>query len=103
MSRLESLMSLRERRGEDNPSHTQQEAHDCRVALLGISPRLRLRSGKLFDQAVDPPRDGLNLAIDQVEALGRGRVGAGLIGSSWRDGQRRPMQDGQGIVRICRI
>ena len=65
-------------RGEDNPSHPRQGAQDCRVALLGILPRLGLRSGELFDQAVDPPRDGLDLAIDQGEALGDGRdVGTG--------------------------
>lgn len=73
-------MGLREQRSEDNPSHPRQVAQDCRVALLGILPRLGLRSGKLFDQAVDPPRDGLDLAIDQVEALRHGRdVSAGSI------------------------
>ena len=38
ISRLEGLMSLREQRGEDNPSHPRQGAQDCRVALLGILP-----------------------------------------------------------------
>jgi hypothetical protein len=100
ISRLDGLMSLHEQRGEDNPSHPRQGAQDCRVALLGILPGLGLRSGKLFDQAVDPPRDGLDLVIDQVEALRNGRdVDAGRIGRSWRDCQRRPTQDGQGIVR----
>ena len=89
-------MGLREQRGEDNPSHTRQGAQDCHVALLGILPRLGLRAGKLFDQAVDPPRDSLDLAIDQIEALSHGRdVGAGRIGCPRGDGQRRPTQDGQ--------
>uniref|UniRef100_UPI001953FC53 hypothetical protein n=1 Tax=Stenotrophomonas maltophilia TaxID=40324 RepID=UPI001953FC53 len=50
ISRLEGLMSLREQRGEDDPSHPRQGAQDCRVALLGILPRLGLRSGKLLDR-----------------------------------------------------
>jgi hypothetical protein len=97
VSCLDGLMGRREQRGEDNPSHPRQGAQDCRVALLGILPRLSLRSGKVFDQAVKTLHDSLYLAIDEVKALGQGRdVGTGRIGCSWRNGQRRSTQD-------CRI
>ncbi|WP_043508914.1 hypothetical protein [Acidiphilium cryptum] len=92
-------MSLREQRGEDNPSHPRQGAQDCRVALFGILPRLGLRSGKLFDQAIDPLQDSLDLPINEVEALSHGRdVDAGRVGCPRGDSQRRPTQNGQGIV-----
>ncbi|WP_158801554.1 hypothetical protein [Acidisoma sp. L85] len=73
-------MSLREQRGEDDPSYPRQGARDWRVALLGLLPRLGPRSGELADQDINGPLNALDLAVHKVRPLSdRGDVSSGRV------------------------
>ncbi len=71
-----------------------------RVALLGLSPWLGLRSGQLLDERVEAAGDLFDLPVDQAQALSSGfDMGAGGLGRTGRNGQRRPLQARQRIGR----